>query len=414
VSRMPALHLFEGYGLELEYMIVDSASLNPLPVSDRVLRSRAGRLVNEVDNGSAGWSNEFVLHVMEIKNNRPSPSLSGLGVMFQEQIAHINRLLEEFEGGLMPSGMHPWMNPAKETKFWNHRYKRIYETYDRIFGCKSHGWANIQSAHLNLSFHGDEEFGTLHAAIRLLLPLIPALAASSPVVEGKVTGVMDNRLMFYRSNQLLVPSVTGDVIPEAIFSRREYEKEILQKIYGDIARYDSKGILQHEWLNSRGVVPRFKRNAMEIRLADSQECPLADTAVAAAISSVIASLVRGRWSDREEQAAWQVAPLAALLDSTIRSGEATVIRNSRYLKAFRYPETTATAADLWRYLIGESFAAEGMGDKNLRRAVQFILDRGTLSGRILKSLGKNPSPQRQREVYQRLCNCLAGGRLFAG
>jgi carboxylate-amine ligase len=414
MSRMPALRLCEGYGVELEYVIVNSASLDPLPVSDRVLRSRAGRFVNEVENGSAGWSNEFMLHVMEIKNSRPSSSLSGLDVTFQEQIAHINRLLEEFEGRLMPSGMHPWMNPAKETKFWNHRYRRIYETYDRIFGCKSHGWANIQSAHLNLSFHGDEEFGRLHAAIRLILPLIPALAASSPVVEGRVTGVMDNRLIFYRTNQLLVPSVTGDVIPEAVFSRREYEKEILQKMYGDMARYDSKGILRHEWLNSRGAVPRFKRNAMEIRLADSQECPLADTAVAAALSSVIESLIRGRWCDRDEQAAWPVAPLAALLDRTIRSGEAAVIRNSRYLKAFRYPETTATAVDLWRYLIGESFAAEGMADKKLRKAVQFILDRGTLSSRILRALGENPSHSRQWEVYQRLCGCLARGRLFDG
>jgi carboxylate-amine ligase len=414
MSRKPTLHLFEGYGVELEYMIVDRQSLDPLPVSDRVLRSRAGRFVNEVESGSAGWSNEFVLHVIEIKNNLPSPSLSGIGAVLQEQITHINRLLEEFEGRLMPSGMHPWLDPARETKFWNHRYRRIYETYDRIFGCRSHGWANIQSAHLNLSFHGDEEFGRLHAATRLLLPLIPALAASSPVVEGRVTGIMDNRLIFYRTNQLLVPSVTGDVIPEAVFSRREYEKEILQKMYGDIARCDSKGILRHEWLNSRGAVPRFKRSAMEIRLTDSQECPLADTAVAAAISSAIESLTRGRWSDRHEQASWQAAPLAALLDKTIRSGEATVIRNSRYLKAFGYPETTATAADLWRYLIGESLAAGGIADKNLRKAVQFILDRGTLSRRILKSLGKNPSHQRQREVYQRLCDCLAGGRLFAG
>jgi carboxylate-amine ligase len=411
---MPALHLFEGYGVELEYIIVDSSSLDPLPVSDRVLRSRAGRFVNEVANGSAGWSNEFVLHVMEIKNNSPSPSLSGLDVMFQEQIIHINRLLEEFEGRLMPSGMHPWMDPAKETKFWNHRNRRIYEAYDRIFGCKSHGWANIQSAHLNLSFHGDEEFGTLHAAIRLLLPLIPALAASSPIVEGRVTRIMDNRLIFYRTNQLLIPSVTGDVIPEAIFSRREYEKEILQKMYGDVTRYDSKGVLRHEWLNSRGVVPRFKRNAMEVRLADSQECPLADTAIAAAISSVIESLIHCRWSDRDEQAAWPVTPLAALLDGTIRSGEAAVIRNSRYLKALGYPETAATAADVWRHLLAESVAAGGMADKKLRKAVQFILDRGTLSSRILKSLGKNPSHQRQREVYQRLCECLAGGRLFGG
>ncbi len=413
MSRIPALRLFEGYGIELEYMIVDRTSLDPIAVSDRVLKSRCGRFVNEVENGDAGWSNEFVMHVMEIKNRRPKASISGLGAVLQEQITQINSILEEFGGRLMPSGMHPWMDPTRQTRFWKHRYRKIYETYDRIFGCRSHGWANIQSAHLNLPFHGDGEFGRLHAAVRLLLPLIPALAASSPVVEGRITGIMDNRLFFYRRNQLLVPSISGDVIPEAVFSRREYEREILRKMYRDIAKYDSEGLLQHEWLNSRGAIPRFERNAVEIRLADSQECPLADAAVAAAVSSVIESLVRGRWSDLEQQQAWQAGPLVSILERTIRSGEAAVIRNSRYLKALGYPEPAAEAADMWRYLIGEGFAS-GLIDKSFRKALRFILERGTLSKRILTSLGKNPSHKRQMKVYGRLCDCLAGGRMFAG
>ena len=293
MSRRIALHLFEGYGVELEYMLVNSRSLDVLPVSDKLLRSRAGRYVNEIEDNAAGWSNEFVLHVLEIKNNRPFPSLSGLGRILQDQVIQINRLLEEWEGRLMPTGMHPWMDPSKETRFWDHRNRKIYETYDRIFGCRTHGWANIQSIHLNLSFHGDEELGRLHAAVRLVLPLIPALAASSPFVEGKITGTMDNRLSFYRENQLLVPSISGDIIPEAIFTRSEYEGRILRKMYDDIAPYDTDGVLQHEWLNSRGAVPRFERSAMEVRLADSQECPLADVAVASAIASVLRSLING-------------------------------------------------------------------------------------------------------------------------
>ena len=95
-----------------------------LPVSDRVLRSKAGRYVNEVENSAAGWSNEFALHVMEIKNNRPVPSLSGLGQMLQEQVVQINRILEKWEGRLMPSGMHPWMQPSRETMLWDHRIQK--------------------------------------------------------------------------------------------------------------------------------------------------------------------------------------------------------------------------------------------------------------------------------------------------
>ena len=35
------LRLFEGYGVELEYMIVDQQSLSVLPVADRVLQAQA-------------------------------------------------------------------------------------------------------------------------------------------------------------------------------------------------------------------------------------------------------------------------------------------------------------------------------------------------------------------------------------
>ena len=65
------LHLFEGYGIELEYMIVDRDTLDVLPVTDRVLEQVAGETVNEVERGPLGWSNELVLHVIELKTNGP-------------------------------------------------------------------------------------------------------------------------------------------------------------------------------------------------------------------------------------------------------------------------------------------------------------------------------------------------------
>ena len=414
MSGRRVLHLFEGYGIELEYILVSSDSLDVLPISDRVLRSRSGRYVNDVANGTAGWSNEFALHVMEIKNNSPFPSLSGLGPILQEQVVQINSILENWKGRLMPSGMHPWMRPSRETVLWNHRYRKIYETYDRIFNGCSHGWANIQSIHINLSFNGDEEFGRLHAALRLLLPLIPALASSSPIVEGKATGLMDNRLIFYRKNQMLVPSISGDIIPEPIFTRYEYEDRILQKMYEDIAEYDTEGILRHEWLNSRGAVPRFQRNAMEIRLADTQECPKADIAVANALVCVLKSLVGNRWTSWQEQRRWPVGPLLSILERTIDSGEAAVIEDPKYLGAFGYPGKKARAADIWRHLIEKCVPPDIASDNEIMGPLLLILDKGTLSRRILKTVGKKPSYSRLHTVYEKLCDCLAKGRLFAG
>ena len=59
--------------------------------------------------------------------------------------------------------------------------------------------------------------------------------------------------------------MAGRVIPEPVFDKKSYEEQIFQRIYADIAPHDPQGILQHEWLNSRGAIARFDRNAIEIR-----------------------------------------------------------------------------------------------------------------------------------------------------
>src|SRR5678809_520166 len=91
------------------------------------------------------------------------------------------------------------MNPERETRLWPHEDNEIYEAFDRVFGCTGHGWSNLQCTHLNLPFAGDAEFARLHAAIRLVLPIIPALAASSPILDSRLTGLMDTRLHCYRA-----------------------------------------------------------------------------------------------------------------------------------------------------------------------------------------------------------------------
>src|SRR5262245_53079317 len=169
------LHLFEGFGVELEYLIVDSESLAVKPICDQLLKAVAGETVGSVDlPGGVTWSNELVLHVVELKGTEPLSRLDGAAVRFQENVRHINELLAPMGARLMPSGMHPWMDPQREMVLWPHEYHAVYETFHRIFDCRGHGWANLQSVHLNLPFQGDEEFGPLHAAIRVLLPLLPA------------------------------------------------------------------------------------------------------------------------------------------------------------------------------------------------------------------------------------------------
>lgn len=406
------LSLFKGFGVELEYMIVDSANLDVLPVADEVLCSAAGRYTTDFEAGPVSWSNELVLHVMEIKNTGPVPSIGRLAAPFQASIIKINDILEKLGGRLMPSGMHPWMDPLKETRIWPRRNSKIYKTYDRIFDCSNHGWSNIQSVHLNLPFNGDSEFGRLHAAVRLLIPIMPAVAASSPLVGGKMSGLMDSRLHYYGINQRRIPVISGRIVPEAVFTRAEYEDKVLRKIYTAIEKYDRQGILAHDWLNSRGAIPRFDRSTIEIRMLDVQECPLADLALAISMAAAIRAMVEERWCRYEEQRSWQVGPLLKILNETIRLGERAVIDDPSYLRSFGVKGARATALQLWKHLEREVLSHDPSFDGEIASAMGIILERGPLSRRILRATGKRPGLIRLRTIYGKLCDCLMKGEMF--
>src|SRR5690606_1590064 len=144
-------------------------------------------------------------------------------------------------------------------------------------------------------------------------------------------------LAMYRGNARRVPSVTGSVVPEAVFSRAEYERVVLGRIYGDLAELDPEGVLRHEWVNARGAIARFDRGTVEIRLIDAQECPSADLAVAAAVAALVRMLAAGRGAERDARADPDEAALARLLERTIQAGEEAVLDDPRYLRALGLP-----------------------------------------------------------------------------
>lgn len=408
---MAKLHLFEAYGIELEYMLVSEKTLDILPKADDVLAAQAGgEITSDVEFPDITWSNELVRHVLELKTTEPRADLSGLADAMQSHVDRLNVLAAPIGGRLLPTAMHPWMNPGREMELWPHDNHVIYDTFNRIFDCRGHGWANLQSMHINLPFTGDAEFGRLHAAVRLVLPILPALAASSPVVEGEPTGLLDSRLEQYRTNSRRIASITGRVVPEPVYTQADYDREIFQPMFRDIAPHDPTGVLQQEFLNARGAIARFGRGSIEIRVIDLQECPQADIAIARLVIDVLKRLVDETWTPLDRQQRVAVTPLETVLLRAIRDGEAAVIEDADYLAHFGFaPGQPATAAELWRHL------ADGARDAALRpggesyASLQTILGEGTLARRILKSLSSGTS---LKEVYGRLADGLAAGRMF--
>lgn len=406
------LHLFEGIGIEIEYMLVDRQTGDVMPAVDRLLAAEAGSIVSDLERGELAWSNELVLHVVELKTNGPATALEPLVDSFARDIRWLDTLARSLGGRLLGTAMHPWMDPLTETRLWPHDFSPVYQAFDRIFGCRGHGWSNVQSLHINLPFANDDEFGRLHAAIRLLLPLMPALAASSPLVGGKATGILDNRMSFYRTNTARIPSVTGLVIPEPAFSRDAYDHMVLQPMYRDIAPHDPDSQLQEPFLNARGAIARFDRGSIEIRVIDVQECPRADLAIAFAVVEVLRLLVEERWCDYEDQQSWPQELLSGILRRTAADGERASIHETEFLEAFGAEGTTMSAGALWRHLVDEVYAHHPDTEAPWDDTLEILLERGPLARRILRAVGDDPDRARLAEVYGRLADCLLENRLF--
>jgi gamma-glutamyl:cysteine ligase YbdK (ATP-grasp superfamily) len=398
--------LFSAFGIEIEYMIVDRETLAVLPVADKLLAAAAKEEnASDAAMGAITWSNELVNHVLEMKVEKPAKSLSGLAGAFAESVAEAEALLAPLGGRLMPTGVHPFMNPQTETVLWPHAYSEIYRAFDAAFNCKGHGWANLQSMHINLPFRGDEEFGRLHAAIRMLLPIMPALAASSPILDGAFTGFLDARMEQYSHNAARVPSVMGVVIPEPVFSEQEYRDKILTPMYRDIAPLDPKGVLQDEFLNARGAIARFDRSAIEIRVLDTQECPAADIALAAVVTAALKGLVEERWSSYEEQKALTTRELAGIFNQTIANAGRTVVPEE-YARLFGvYAPSSIPARVIWRRLALSSLPAMDF-DPAWEKPLAVLVDQSSLARRILAAVDNDFRPVTLRRVYGALCNCL--------
>ncbi len=400
-------HLFEVYGIELEYMLVFN-TFKPAAIVDKLLTKKAGELTSDIENGAIAWSNELVAHVVELKTNGPTADLNGLSEMFHKNVIEINALLKEFQSSLLPTAAHPLLNPLTDTELWKHNYSEVYELYNRIFNCRGHGWSNVQSTHINLPFFDDKEFEKLHAAIRIILPLIPGLCASSPILEGKNTGFKDARLEYYKTNQKEIPELTGLVIPERAFTKVDYYATVFEPIKRAIKPHDTNNILDHHFLNSRGAIARFDRNAIEIRLVDIQECPKADMAICTLIIEVLKLLVFKKIGTLQQQKKWLKQDLYDILNPTIRDAESYTISNLEYLKLFRIEES-ATVQNVWKHLF--ELTKETIHSSH-HAALEVILNEGTLATRILKAVNDDYSEKNIKNVYGQLANCLENNQLF--
>lgn len=361
-------------GPEHEFSINDE-NFKALPISDLIIKKIAGRIVNEVKIGKVFVGKELQKHVIELRADEPFETLSEFEEVMQNGLEELLSYLDNYK--LLGLGMHPLLN-LNDAKVWDHRDRRLYEAYDRIFNIRQHGWLNIQSFQLNLSFSNEKEAIELHNKLRIVIPYLTAIASASPFCEGK-NYFIDTRVHFYRLNQKEIPLICNDVIPEKVSSLREY-KQILKSIYAELAKRDAY-VLCREWVNSRGVIFRFSRNCLEIKIMDEQECIKSDVALSAFIRSVLRAEIEEM--PREE--------LIRRLNSAIAHG-------------------TAELKDELKLLFKKAWENAEDEERKYLKIVNDRIESGSLGERILREAKKKQDDL--ISLCQKLSRCLERNEVF--
>lgn len=387
-------------GPEHEFSVVDE-NLRVLPIVDTVIKDFSGRIVNFVEQPHFTFGKELQLHVMEVKANEPFHSPQLFEEVMQNAVTRLRVFLEKrYNAHLLGTGMHPLLK-LEDTGVWSHRHRRIYEEYDKIFNLKQHGWLNIQSFHLNFPYSNEAEGVQLHNLLANFCAYLPAISASSPLFEGAFSSFVDNRLFFYKENQREIPSIVGDVVPEFISSLSQYRRDIIGRYSRDLVNAGAGGaLLFREWVNSRGVIFRFDRKALEIRIMDEQECIKSDVA----LSCFIRAAIRALMAEKSEPISHEL--LVNDFTNVIAEGLQAKVH---------HPEGN-TAREVCQYYFKlASKNAEGF-EKDYLWLVKERIERGNLSDLIRKRISiraqRTDILDAIRSVYSNLINCLANNQPY--
>lgn len=250
----------------------------------------------------------------------------------------------------------------------------------------------------------------MYNATALVIPYLPALAASSPMFDEQLQEAVDNRMEWIFRHQAAIPETQGEILPEPIASISDYRRRILQPMYQAIEARPGARVLKRDFLNARGAVLKFARRALEIRVLDMQECVKVDVAIAVFVRSVLRyyaqQVTAGRMS---------MPPRRILLDdfhATTRCGSgARVVAPQFGDQLERDAAGKASARDALRALNRLALRTVRRDEAHYLELVGNIIEAGSLSERIRDRLAPfsrdtEALHRETRSVYGELSDCL--------
>jgi carboxylate-amine ligase len=294
----------------------------------------------------------------------------------------------------------------------------VYEAYARIFDVHTHGWMNVHAAHLNLPMGRSAEAVAMHNASALVIPYLPALAASSPMYDGVLQDAADGRMEWIMAHQRSIPETQGEVLPEYVSSLADYRRRILQPMYEAIDTRPGAYVLRHDFLNARGAVLKMARRALEIRVVDMQECVKMDIAIAVFVRSLLR-----HYSQRILKAGMELPGREALLGdfrTTVRCGSRGRVLAPHLTESVpRDADGTTSTKDALKALLALAERSVRRDEADYLTLIAKVIESGTLSERIRARLALYAGDRAELHtetvrVYGELADCLIQNRPWSG
>jgi glutamate---cysteine ligase / carboxylate-amine ligase len=255
-------------GIEEEFSILDPETLDLLPrftqlrdaadASDELLREAiTGELISSEIEIVSGAGADF--HDAQARQRERRRRLFALAVA--QGVA------------LGATGTHPWADYREQQIIQTDHYRRVEE------GLKYVAWRNNTfSLHVHVGIRDIDRAVRVCDRLRAVLPLLLAISANSPYLDGRDSGLQSAR------TQSFTKSFPRCGVPDAFGSWRAYREYIEL-----LVRTRSIVEFTQVWWSVR---PHFSFGTVEVRICDAQTTAQESEALAALIYACIAQAAR--------------------------------------------------------------------------------------------------------------------------
>jgi carboxylate-amine ligase len=255
-------------GIEEEFAILDAATLDLAPRFEE-LRDSAAERSPKLHEHITG---ELISSEIEIISGRGSDLRDAL-VRQRELRRELFALAAAHGAALGATGTHPWADYRTQPIIDTEHYRRVED------GLKYVAWRNNTfSLHIHVGIRGADRAVRVCDRLRPVLPLLLALSANSPFLDGRLAGLHSAR------SQIFTRSFPRCGVPDAFGSWEAYRS------YVDFLLRSASIIeFTQVWWSVR---PHFSFGTVEVRICDAQANAVEAEALTALIVACVAQAAR--------------------------------------------------------------------------------------------------------------------------